>query len=239
MGWRLIDTDIADPYYVTAADDAIAQARKQDKVPNTLHFYRRHLPCISVGRSRKIEEDIDLKLCRKHNVKIVRRTTGGGTIYTDKGCLIYGLIFRNKGDTSLETTFKNICSSVVSALERFNIHTTYKKPNDILLHGKKISGSAQVKKDNITLIHGTLLVDTNLELMNNVLKNSKNTQVSTLARESTNTPPIKDLKEALKIEFEKHFNSKIKKGNFTSHEQYSIEKLINERYTNDKWTFMR
>ena len=55
MGWRLIDTDIADPYYVTAADDAIAQARKENMVPDTLHFCRRHPAAVSVGRSRKIQ----------------------------------------------------------------------------------------------------------------------------------------------------------------------------------------
>ena len=153
MRWRLIDTDIEDPFYVTAADEAIAQARKYNKTPNTLHLYRRDPPAISIGRFRKIHEDINLNECIKNNVKIVRRTTGGGTIYTDKECLIYSLIF-NKEDTNLslhtpQEIFEKICHSIINALKKLDIHTTYKPPNDILLNGKKISGSAQIKKDNI------------------------------------------------------------------------------------------
>ena len=71
MGLRLIDTDIADPYYVTAADEAIVHARKENKVCNTLHFYRRNPAAVSVGRSRKLHDDINVDECLKNNVKIV------------------------------------------------------------------------------------------------------------------------------------------------------------------------
>jgi len=71
------------PFYVTALDEAIADARKNNVVPDTLHFYRREPPGISVGYFQTVK-DIDLELCRKHNVVVVRRTSGGGTIYTDK-----------------------------------------------------------------------------------------------------------------------------------------------------------
>ena len=60
MGWRLIDTDIADPFYVTAADDALSQSRKEKSTPNTLHFYRRDPPTISIGRFGKIQRNYDL-----------------------------------------------------------------------------------------------------------------------------------------------------------------------------------
>ena len=172
MGWRLIDTDITDPYYVTATDEAIAYARKEKKVPNTLHLYMRNPAAVSVGRSRKIHDDVDVGECIKNNVKIVRRTTGGGTIYTDKECLIYSLIFdkKNVGLQSSQEIFENVCNSIVNTLKKLDIHTTYKPPNDILLNGKKISGSAQIIKERIVLIHGTVLVDTDLELMKKVLK---------------------------------------------------------------------
>ena len=132
MGWRLIDTDIANPYYVTAADEAISQARKENKAPNTLHFYRRNPATISVGRSRKIHDDINLDQCIKNNVNIVRRTSGGGTIFTDKDCLIFGLVFDSKdiGLKSSQDIFENICNLIVKSLKRFNISAEYKPPND-------------------------------------------------------------------------------------------------------------
>ena len=241
MDWRLIDTDIADPYFVTAADEAISQARKEKKVENTLHFYRRNPPTISIGRSRKIKDDINLDECKKNNVKIVRRITGGGTIYTDKKCLIYSLIFDKnyKQNLSSKSIFKNICNSLTKALEKFQISTVYKPPNDILLNGKKISGSAQIKKDNIILIHGTILLDTNLELMNLVLKKNTNFKVSTIYREMGFLPDIKETKEIIKKEFEIYFENNFKKKTFTSYENNLIDKLMKEKYLNNQWNFIR
>ena len=208
MGWRLIDSHIADPYYVTAADDALATVRNIKAIPNTLHFYQRHPPAVSLGRGRKIHEDINLEECTKNDVKIIRRTTGGGTIYTDKDCLIYSLVF-DQNDTTLSSSqeiFKDICNILVTTLEHFHIHAVYKPPNDLLLNGKKISGSAQIKKSNIILIHGTILVDTNLETMNTVLKHKKPQSVSSIAQETNNPPSIKEIKSQMITEYAQYFH---------------------------------
>jgi len=85
MIWRLIDTDLAPPYYVTAADEAILEAFRKNIIPPTIHFYRRKPAGVSVGRTKKIEKDVNIKKCGKYGVKVVRRKSGGGTIYTDEG----------------------------------------------------------------------------------------------------------------------------------------------------------
>jgi len=241
MDWRLIDTDIADPYYVTAADEAISIARKENKVENTLHFYRRNPPAISIGISRKIIDDINLNECKKNNVKIVRRITGGGTIYTDKKCLIYSLIYDKDFMQNLSSTkiFENVCNSIIKSLEKFQIKTIYKPPNDILLNGKKISGSAQIKKGNIVLIHGSMVLDTNLELMNKILKKNTDLKVSTIFREMGFLPDIKDIKESIKNEFEIYFKNRFKKTKLTSYENNLIGKLMKEKYLNNQWNFKR
>ena len=56
--------------------------------PDTLHFYRRDPPGVSVGYFKKVEEDVDLEKCRERGVVVVRRTSGGGTIFTDSNQLI-------------------------------------------------------------------------------------------------------------------------------------------------------
>ena len=241
MGWRLIDTNIADPYFVTAADDAISHARKEKKVENTLHFYKRNPAAVSVGRSRRIQDDINIDECLKNNVKIVRRTTGGGTIYTDDQCLIYSLVFDREKEEfkSSQVIFENVCNSLVNTLERFNINTVYKPPNDILLNGKKISGSAQIKKDNIILIHGTFLIDTNLEVMKKVLRKPKAVEVSTISREIGYAPSMKDIKEGLKHVLKMDFDINLKKTAFSTYENNLIDKLMKEKYLNDAWNFMR
>jgi len=241
MGWRFIDTDLADPIYVTAADDAICNARIQEKIDNTCHFYRRNSPTISVGRSRKIEDDINLDECIKNNVKIIRRISGGGTIFTDKNCLIYSLVF-NKNDLDLKSSeeiFKKICNLISNSLKTFNIITTFKPPNDILLNKKKISGSAQIFKRNITLIHGSLLLDTDLDLMKSVLKNSKTSNVSTIYKEIKFLPEMSKLKKTIRREFEKYFDSEFIESRFSALEGEMINRLVRERYQKDNWNLMR
>ena len=140
---------------------------------------------------------------------------------------------------SSQDIFENVCMSIINTLERFDLDTVYKPPNDILLNGKKISGSAQMKKGNIVLIHGTLLLDTNLELMNTVLKKSKNAKVSTICKEIGYAPSMRDTKEGLKKEFEMYFDAIIEKTMFSTYENNVIEKLLKERYLNNAWNFMR
>ena len=241
MGWRFIDTDNTNPYYVTAVDEAISLARKAKKVSNTLHIYRRKPAAVSVGRSKKIQDDINVDECLKNNVKIVRRTTGGGTIFTDKDCLIYSLVFDRK-DAALSSSqkiFENICNSLITALKKFDIDAAYKPPNDILLNGKKISGSAQIRKENIVLIHGTILIDTDLELMNKVLKQSKQTYVSTIRSETNQILSMNDAKEVLKKEFEETFDTDFNKTHLSTYETELIKKLLKKRYHNDTWNYMR
>jgi lipoate-protein ligase A len=240
MGWRYIDTNVADAFFVTAADEVISIARKEKKIGNTLHFYQRKSPTISIGRFRKINEDINLDICKKNKISIVRRTTGGGTIFTDDKCLIYSLVFGNNHKLySFQNIFKDICGLVIEALKKFDISSIYKSPNDITLNGKKISGSAQIRKNNITLIHGTLLIDTNLELMKSVLKNSINTHVTTIRRELNYLPPINDLKMSIKDLFESYFNSEFINSTFSIYEKEMINNLLIEKYKTDAWNYMR
>ncbi|MCD6109115.1 MAG: lipoate--protein ligase family protein [Thermoplasmata archaeon] len=237
MIWRLIDTDLAHPYYVTAADEAILEAFRKNIIPPTIHFYRRKPAGVSVGRTKKIEGDVNIKKCEKYGVKVVRRKSGGGTIYTDEGCLIYSITF----SPGLETydplkIFQKTCSSIICALQRFHINAEYKTPNDILVNGKKISGSAQVRKGDSVLIHGTILVSTNLDVMREVLKKHK--PVSTLEIESKGELPlIGEIKKALADEFGKTFGVRLEKNDFTKYEKKLIEKLVQERYGRDEWNF--
>ena len=241
MGWRLIDTAITDPYYVTALDEAISIARKEKKVENTLHFYSRKPAAVSIGRSKKIRYDVDIDACKKNNVKIVRRTTGGGSVYTDKGCLIYSLIFDKKRlrFSSPQEIFENICNCLVCGFKKIGIDALYKPPNDILLNVKKISGSAQIIKEDIVLIHGTVLVDTDLELMNKVLKKIKKGYVSTIYRETKKNISFNELKNVFKKEFEVTFNTGFEKTDISTYEKGLVNRLLNERYHNDSWNYMR
>jgi len=241
MSGRLIESQNTDPYYVTAVDDAIAKVRKKDKRSDILHFYIRNPSAVSIGRSRKINDDIDIDECLKNNVKIIRRTSGGGSIFTDKGCLIYSLVFNyHKKDLSKsEEIFDVVCNCIVRSFKKIDIITEYKFPNDILLNKKKISGSALIFKKDIALIHGTILFDTDLKLMQKVLKKKIKKDVSTIYNETNNTLYVNEFKEMLKKEFELSFDTVFYKSNLTDEELKLVNELLEKRYCNDDWNFRR
>ena len=241
MGWRFIDTTNTDPYYVTAVDEAISLARKEKKVSNTLHFYSRNPPAISVGRSKKIHDDINLEKCLNNNIQIVRRTTGGGTIFTDKDCLIYSLVFDKEElkAKSPQERFHLVCTSLISSLKEFEITAVYKPPNDILLNGKKISGSSQIVKGTIVLIHGTILLNTDIELMNAVLTHPNHEYVSTIYRETKKLLAPPQLKKTIKKEFEHTLDTRFEQTPLSSYEKEIVQSLLQQRYHKDAWNYVR
>jgi lipoate-protein ligase A len=220
------------PFYVTALDEAIVIARKNNIVPDTLHFYRREPPGISVGYFQTVK-DIDLELCRRHNVVVVRRRSGGGTIYTDKHQLIYALIMKTNMDAS--KLFQMVCTSIVEALQALGVPGGYKKPNDVTVNGKKISGSAIMRKGDMTLVHGTIMIDCNLKLVRRLLRISK--PITTLHEyKAVSIPKMKNM---LRKMFGKTFNVEILAGGLTVYEKTLAEKLVEEKYCRDEWNLKR
>ena len=234
--WRLLDTDLAHPYYVTALDDAISIARSRDIVPNTLHFYRRSPPGVSIGRMQSVR-DVDLEECRRRGIIIVRRRSGGGTIYTDEGCLIYSLVFRSVARNP-NTIFSTICRSIVSAIENTGIDADFKQPNDVLVNGRKVSGSAMVMRGEIILMHGTIIVDSDLDVMRRILLKKGKTEVTSLRREGSSVS-IEEMKRLLSEEFSKSLGVEFEKDEPTDFERGLTEKLIDERYGRDEWNFWK
>ncbi len=225
---------------MTAADEALAVARQQNRIPNTIHLYQRAPSAVSMGCSQSIN-DINADYCQHHNIPLIRRSSGGGSIYTDRGCLIYSLVFNplDQGLSTPQIVFDRVCGWLVNALKSLHITTTHKPPNDILLNAKKISGSAQRRKPPITLIHGTLLVNTDLSVMEKVLPHSV-TPVTTLYKEiPTDSPSFDQLKNALISTSEHSFNMHVCPGAFTPYEQQLINKLLDTRYHCNEWTTKR
>jgi lipoate-protein ligase A len=239
--WRLIDTDLNHPYFVTAADEAIAiaMARENHNIGPTLHFYRRNPPGISVGYFRKTRDDVDVELCKKLGIVIVRRTSAGGSIYTDKDQLIFSLISKKPLGKNVEDIFRNVGESIIGTLNDFEIIATFKPPNDVQINGKKISGSAQVKKRNIYLIHSTLIISIDQALLERVLKNHTADNVSSIEHETGKTIAVSSLKEKIKDKIAEKFNIQFKPGTFSDIEGRLIDQLINDKYSTNQWNFKR
>jgi lipoate-protein ligase A len=242
MLWRLVDSDLAAPTITAACDEAMILARHQRIIPNSLHLYRRAAPTVSIGYFEKVEEVVNLEAMKRRGVGLVRRVSGGSAIYTDPGQVIYSVILDSQMvPESPNATFELICKGVINALELLGLKAEFKPVNDILVSKRKISGSAQTRKWDVVLQHGTLMVDTDFEAMFDVLKPGKKGRgrdsVTSLAQELDEVPSMERVKKALIEGFASAFEVEIMKGALTHYEEKMIEKLLKERYGREEYTF--
>lgn len=170
---------------------------------------------------------------------VVRRTSGGGTIFTDKGQLIYGLITEKHVGDGIEGSFRVMCEIIIDALSHFGIDAAYKAPNDIVVNGKKVSGNAQTVRDKAVLMHGTIILDMDFELMSYVLKEKKPGYVSSVMKECGHAPSVEEMKSAFRGSFEELLGVKLIEAPLTDFEMSEIERLVRERYGTEEWNNKR
>ncbi|MGQ9529907.1 MAG: lipoate--protein ligase family protein [Candidatus Bathycorpusculaceae bacterium] len=243
-------------YMNMAIDEAILTARIQNLAPNTIRFYRWKPSAVSIGKFQDIQNEVNIENCRKHGVDIVRRITGGGTVYHDsEGEITYSVIADKKDLKAKDITevYAKIYSGITEALNILGIKADFNQGNtktcpNLTVNGKKISGSAQAHKSGVVLQHGTLLLSIDLEKMFtlirvpwaktcmeivNVAKNKITSIRDELGKEITEEEVTKALTEG----FKKALNIQLTNGKLTHHEWEHTQKLYKEKYITEKWNF--
>jgi len=245
--WRLIDSGLVEPAESAALDEAILEAHAAGDVPDTLHFYRRAAPTVSIGYFQKVADTVELGECQRLGVSIIRRRSGGSSIYTDAGQLIFALVV---GGSDLPKgraeAFRFICSAVACALGSLGVGAYYRPTNDIEVGGRKVSGSAQLLSKGSVLHHGTVLVETSIPNMDALLKVDRakrpslmkpSDRVATLASILGSAPEMDVVKDSIAREVSKAFGCSFQKSALTDKERALVRKLVQERYGRKDWNF--
>jgi len=248
--WRLLDSGIAPGPLTAALDEAIARARSAGEAPDTLHFYRRRPPAVTLGYSIDAAAEVDLDYCARKGIDVVRRLSGGGAIYTDEKQLVYSLTTRDVLPSSVEASLKMVCTALAKALSSLGTEAVFSPVNDVLISGRKVSGSAQLRKWGVILQHGTVLVDADPEEMFRALRvpgkkarkhslEDPRQRITTLKAELGRLPSMEDVKQAVKRSFEEAFGASILPGEPSPREKELAEGLVKARYGNPEWNLKR
>ena len=121
-------------------------------------------PTLVVGKFQNTLEEINADYVRENGLYVVRRLSGGGTMYMDEGGWQFAFI---KGGAARHIDFKEYITPVVDAINQMGACATMSGRNDLVLDGRKFSGNSQYKVrsgagQEMTVHHGTLLYDTDL-----------------------------------------------------------------------------
>lgn len=227
---RLIDSGLCTPQESIARETTIFRARQLGLVPDTLHLYRRDRPTVSIGHFQSAEECLDIKQVKQRNLSMIRRMSGGSCIYTDENQMIYSVfISTDKLPKTRKEIFPFICNGLVQSLSDMGIMAEYKPINDVLVNGKKISGSAQIRKKNIIMQHGTLIMKLDHKNMDAVLRPLKERSYSglTALEDYIPLPKWDELKLIISSGFEKALNEKINEEAFSDWERDFLTAELN------------
>ena len=128
-------------------------------------------PSIIVGRHQNTIEEINRNYVREHGIEVVRRISGGGTVYHDLNNLNYTIISKENEDKAFD--FKSFSTPVIKTLEKLGVKAEFTGRNDLEIDGKKFCGNAQAYINGRIMHHGCLLFDVDLSVLAKALKVSK------------------------------------------------------------------
>lgn len=144
-----------------------------DKLPRSNEYFMlwQNDNAIIVGKHQNTLEEINQDYVREHEIRVVRRLSGGGAVYHDLGNINYTFIVDAKGSKSLD--FAVFCRQVVKALATLGVEAEVSGRNDITIGGKKFSGNSQYIKKGRIMHHGTIMFDSDLAVVAAALKVGK------------------------------------------------------------------
>ncbi|MEA3254379.1 MAG: hypothetical protein U9Q22_00925, partial [Candidatus Altiarchaeota archaeon] len=89
MEWRYFDIGLVNPYEAMAVHEAMFISRVEGRSPNTLYLEQYNSKSVFLGYHQCAEAELNLDYCRENDIKVVRRSTGGGAGYMDPKQLNY------------------------------------------------------------------------------------------------------------------------------------------------------
>ena len=251
MAWRLI-IDRGDLYWNMALDEAMLLLREEHKIPNTLRLYVFDPSAVTLGYHQKVEDAVDEKYLVERGVKFTRRITGGGSVYHDKlGEVTYSVVAAIEDiSQDIEKSYELICRGLVYAIEELGLEAEFRPVNDVLVSNKKVSGSAQARKRNALLQHGTLMYDTNLEELARCLRAPKEKldshkvrsireRVTTLSLELERKVTRDEVVKAMIRGFGKALGIRDLKPSEYSPEELELAQRLRRKYTSKEWIYKR
>ena len=227
-----------DPYYNLAACEFLVR-----EFSDEIFMLWRNDNTIVVGRNQNTLSEINYDYVKEHNVRVVRRMSGGGAVYHDMGNINFTFVVNSGDDFS---NYEKFTRPVIGFLRTLGAEAQLKGRNDLVIDDKKISGNAQYMYKNRVMHHGTLLYSAQQKNISEALKVSadkiQSKGIKSIRSRVTNissyleNPPTPE-------EFIQQFADYVVKNtencqtyDLSQHDE-AIRKLRDEKYATWEWNF--
>jgi len=235
----LIDTGFNNAFMNMAIDEVLLTSR----VP-VLRFYQWEPCAVSIGRYQELD-DIDLEYCAENSIDVVRRITGGKAVLHEKELTYSFIIDKDEMPQSIIESYKVISSAIIQGLRVLGLKpemnrskvenrdnpVCFQEPsfNELTINRKKFVGSAQVRRKEKLLQHGSILTGIDTEKHSCCFK--KKPEVHDLRKRITYIDiPEEKLKSAIKHGFSGYFNTSMNERSLCDREISEAEELAGMKY---------
>jgi lipoate-protein ligase A len=252
-----------------AVDEAILEAVSSGDSPPTLRFYAWHPPCLSLGYSQAVRDEVDLEACRARGIDLVRRPTGGRAIlHTDE--LTYSVVVPQSDPRvagEIVESYRRLCQGLLAGLRMLGLEVMQagRKPSkpetfstacfdapsdyELIVGGRKIVGSAQARRHGVVLQHGALPLVGDITRIVDVLnlpedereefRAALRMRATTLEAALGRALSFDEVVRALAHGFAQALNLELVPGELSPSELARAEMLRAEKYAAEGWTFQK
>lgn len=271
--WRLLQDYPASAAWNMAADEAMLISCGCETGRPTLRFYGWNPPAVSIGYFQRLATEIDQDVCQKLGIDIIRRLTGGRAVLHEHE-LTYSLVVREDEPyvpSTVTESYRFFSRAIINGLARLGIAAEMKSPEthkgkprtqasaacfdapahyEVTVAGRKLVGSAQVRRDGVLLQHGSILLSLQPERMAAVLQSAQTERDDMLAQElaekaigldeilGRSIDPV-TVANAILAGFEEQCDLRFESGLWTDSEMDYIDELIKQKYGVKAWNFRR
>ena len=123
-------------------------------------------PSVIFGRNQVLENEVNVAYCRQNHIKMYRRKSGGGCVYADMDNLMLSYV---SDGHQVGFTFNKFVQMIMLVLRKMGVEATSTTHNDIMIGDRKVCGTAFYQLPGRSIVHSTMLYDTNMQHMLNAI----------------------------------------------------------------------
>jgi lipoate-protein ligase A len=240
---KYIENNSKDPFFNLAMEEHLFNSLSSEDDGYFLLWQNE--PTIVVGKFQNTLEEINQDFVNSEKVNVVRRISGGGAVYHDHGNLNYTFLVNSRREAPFDFAFYT--KPIIDILNHLGVNAAFTSRNDLTIDGKKFSGNAQYMRKGKLLHHGTLLFDSDLDILTRALNVSEDKFLSkgikSIRSRVTNILPhlpepmdITAFKQAI-LENLTHDSKGITTHVLSEKDLETVNSLAEEKYRTWEWNY--
>jgi lipoate---protein ligase len=179
-----------DPFFNLAIEEILLKNRMDDFLILGIND-----PAIIIGKHQSAHRESDTMFADMNGIPVIRRISGGGTVFHDNGNLNFTFI--TQSEPGKQVDFRKYTRPVIEYLGTLGAEARFEGKNDLKIDGLKFSGNAEHVFRNRVLHHGTILFSSSLSMLKNAIR--KDTSYYTTRAVASNPSPVMNLSDNVKL----------------------------------------